>query len=89
MKIRVTFFKLGGKFYETGIVDVGDARLFNGGIPQAIVNNQQILVEGWQGHYHVVVENDHELTPEESVAGEFCLRLFDASVFRGMLKTGG
>jgi hypothetical protein len=87
MLLQVDFYKDTGKWYEGGTVDVGDARPYvTGEIEQALVDKQDILTEGWQGGFYVVVNNATELTSEESQAGLFCMRLYKPSDFYGFKK---
>lgn len=60
--------------------------MFKGNIQQAIVNNQDILTDGWQGNYFVIVDNVADLTPDESQQGHFCKRLYIPSDFKGIKK---
>lgn len=87
MLLQVDFYKESGKWYTGGTVDVGDAKPYvKYEIEQAIVNNQEMLFDGWQGNYYVVVNNATELTLEEAVAGLFCMRLLKPSVFLNLEK---
>jgi hypothetical protein len=60
--IRVDFFKVTGKWYAGGEVNVGRARHWKSPreYMQAIADNQEILSEGWQGQFHVVTDDTHE-----------------------------
>jgi hypothetical protein len=83
MKLQVDFYKESGKWYEGGVVDVGDAKPFvMYEVEQAIVDNQHILYDGWQGGYYVVINNVEPFIDEDS----FCMRLYTPSKFHGIKK---
>jgi len=80
MKIQVDFYKDTGKYYSGGIVDIGDTLAWDtDAVKQAIVDNQRILMDGWQGQYYVVVGN---VSDDDA----FCMRHFGLNDFRGMVK---
>lgn len=78
-KIRVDFYKESGKWYAGGDVLV-EHYLFQEGFKQDIVNNQNILYDGWQGNY-IVVTNNHEDDDN------FAKQVFLPSKFYGIQKT--
>lgn len=87
MKIRVDFFRESGKWYEGGIVDIGDAKLWKGDIQQAIVDNQEILKDGWQNQdYFYVTTRDLPETYDDPEYKEFFIHLFAPHKFRGLKK---
>lgn len=55
-KIRVDFFRESGKWYSGGEVKVNHL-LFEDEFKQDIVDNQEILHDGWQGSYIVVTDD--------------------------------
>lgn len=78
-EIRVDFYKESGKWYGGGNVWVKH-QLFQDGFMQDIVDNQNILNDGWQGRYIVVtddIRND----------GLFSKQVFLPSRFAGITKT--
>jgi hypothetical protein len=77
--IRVDFYKESGKWYAGGNVLVNH-HLFQDGFRQDIVNNQQILFDGWQGNYIVVTDN---LEGDEL----FAKQIFLPSKFNEIYKT--
>lgn len=86
MKIRISFYKPGGKWYSNGIIDIGNAKLYDiQEFKQAIVDNQNILGEHWPGGYHVVVTSTCENEADDNYR-EFFERLFFASEFHGMRR---
>lgn len=84
--IRVDFYKKTGKWYAGGQVNVGNERLWRGeNFLRAIVDNQQILNDGWQGNYHVVTDDLHE-NFEKREYQEFSKAFFEANLFNEMKK---
>lgn len=81
MKIRVDFYKDTGKWYEGGIVDIGDTPGWNtDAVKQAIVNHQNIMGDNWgRDYYYVVVDNVDD-------NDDFCKRLFPQGAFRGIAR---
>lgn len=78
MKIQVNFYRQSGKWYAGGIVDIGSTATWDTSeVKQAIVDNQGILMDGWQGQYYVVVGN-------VSDDDDFCMRHFGYDDFLGM-----
>lgn len=61
VEVQVDFYKLTGKWYAGGRVEIGDARLWKGDLYSAIIKNQQILKPGWEDHFIVVVNDLPEL----------------------------
>ena len=83
MKVKVNFYKQSGKWYAGGIVDIGNVSVHStNALEQAIVDNQGILMDGWQGQYYVVVDN-------VSDDDDFCMRLYVAKAFRGISVSCG
>lgn len=60
MKIRVDWYKPSGKWYAGGEVEVDDSRLYFDDFLQKIVDNQNELIDGWQGGYDVVTSDTEE-----------------------------
>ena len=87
MKIRVDFYKPSGKWYEGGEVKIGEARLWKGDLPQAIINNQNILFDGWQNeeYYYVVTDDIPELFNDPNYK-EFFKALFRPQAFKNLIK---
>lgn len=82
MKIRVDFYKETGKWYEGGIVDIGDTPGWDThAVKQAIVDHQNILGDGWQNqdYYYVVVGNVDD-------NDDFCMRHFKPMDFFGLKR---
>lgn len=85
--IKVDFFKPSGKWYNGGNVNIGNARLWKGDIPQAIVNNQTIISDGWQDtNYYTVVVQDLSENMAKVEYKEFCTALFSPSKFFGLKR---
>lgn len=86
MIIQVDFYKESGKWYEGGKVDVGKAMPWvRDELEQAIVDNQQILLDGWQGEFFVVVNNTE---PFDDKKDHFCMRLYAPSDFNRLKRRG-
>lgn len=85
MIIKVEFYKLTGKYYSGGEVDIGNCKLWSSDFKQTIVNNQNILIDGWQGQYlvHTRDLSIHDLDPAYT---EFYMRIFSPHEFDGMRK---
>ena len=80
MKIQVDFYKQSGKWYEGGVVDIGTTAPWDTGeVIQAVVDNQGMLMDGWQGQYYVVVGN-------VSDDDDFCMRHYMPSDCQGLIK---
>lgn len=64
MKIKVDFFKTGGKWYASCEIDV-ESQLREDSFMQEVVNKQNAMMEGWQGHYFIVISDTatNELDP--------------------------
>lgn len=77
-QIRVDFYKESGKWYAGGEVEV-EHDLFQEEFRQDIVNNQQILHDGWQGNFIVVTNN----LPDDNL---FAMQVFLPSRFLGISK---
>lgn len=87
MDIYVDFFKPGGKWSLGGEVEINDdIYLFSDSFKQEIVNNQNIITEGWQGHYFVVTSDTVENHQNVNYKG-FFKRLFQPWEFAGINKT--
>jgi len=86
MKIRVTWFKSSGKYYTSGEVEIKDGTyLWSPDFEQQLVNNQEIMQDGWQNSdYYYVLTQD---TPESEKHGGFFFNLFPRGSFKGILKT--
>jgi hypothetical protein len=57
MQIQVDFYRLSGKWYAGGLLEIGDVGLHQKeDFMQAVVDGQQILVDSWTAHgeYYVV-----------------------------------
>jgi hypothetical protein len=87
MKIQVDFYKPSGKWHEGGEVEIGNARLWKGDLPQAIVNNQNILTDGWQHYeYYYVITNDIPELFNDPNYKEFFKALFKPEIFGNLYK---
>lgn len=61
IEIKVDWYDLKGKWKYGGIVNIGNARLYKGNIPKAIIKNQKIINKGWEkSKQYIVVINDTE-----------------------------
>ena len=78
--IRVDFYKHSGKWYAGGNVDVGKNCIADIDFKQNLVNNQNILQDGWQRDFYVVT-ND---VPNENKF--FNKKLFLPEEFIGIRK---
>ena len=85
MKIRVDFYKLSGKWAYGGGVEIGETHLWEVAFLQAIVNNQEILHNGWQGRYDVVTNDLYENWRLKEYTG-FFKNIFKANKFAGLKK---
>lgn len=88
MKIWVDFFKPSGKWYLGGEVEMGDARLHMGEpYRQAIVDNQRIMMDGWQHKaYYYVVTRDLAKYDEDPHYTDFNIALFTPDEFIGLKR---
>lgn len=85
-KIQVDFFKESGKWYAGGEVYVGDVtKSLLGDIKQKIVDNQEILGEGWQGNFVVVIRDIEEDFKSKDYTG-FNNAFFYKDEFEGMKR---
>lgn len=85
--IRVDFFRPSGKWYAGDEVNIGEARLWKGDIPQAIVDNQQILSDGWQDEeYYTVVTQDLPENMAKLEYKEFSKAIFSSRKFVGLVR---
>jgi hypothetical protein len=51
IKVNITFYKKSGKFYEKGVVDLGDIEFWDSDLVKpAILKNQKTLVKDWHKH---------------------------------------
>jgi hypothetical protein len=80
MKLKIDFFKMNGKWYTGGTVDVPDETRIST-LPQAIVTYQQLLVENWNEHVEFMVVVDG--TTDD---GSFMKACFMPSAFEGLLR---
>lgn len=88
MQIRVDWFKGTGKWYSGGLVEVGEARLWEPEFKQAIVNNQNNLVDSWvDNEFYVVCSNTQQQDDDPEFTG-FHHVLFKQDAFKGMKKIG-
>ena len=86
MKIKIDFYREGGKWYSGGTVDIENVKLWEvEKFKQTIVNNQNCLTDGWQGNYFVVTQDlpEHDKNPEYT---DFYYRLFHPHEFYGIRK---
>lgn len=87
LEIRVDFYKSTGKWKYGGKVNVGTARLYNGELPQAIVNNQDIIQDGWQDHEgYIVVIDDTAENWENQNYSSFNKAIFFPHEFKGLKR---
>lgn len=87
LEIQVDFYKTTGKWKYGGKVNVGTARLYNGEIPQAIVDYQEIFNDGWQEHEElIVVINDTSENWENPNYSSFNRAVFLPSKFKGLKR---
>lgn len=78
-EVNITFYKESGKYYTSGVATVNHFQ-FEEGYKQDIVNTQNAMRDGWQGHYYVVVSSDDD-------AVGFHEALFFPDEFRNIRKT--
>jgi hypothetical protein len=60
MLVQVNFYKVTGKWYDGGVVDIGDVSPYQPAeVLQAIVKNQKLISEDWFKHneFYVVVDD--------------------------------
>lgn len=87
MKIQVKWFKETGKFYSGGLVEIGNNRLFDEGFKQAIVDNQDNMLDEWVNHgFYVVTDSTEEQDNNPKFTG-FYTYLFHPEAFKGMQKS--
>ena len=78
MLLNINFFKPSGKWYTGGTVEVSSQLYEMDELIQDIVNNQDLLVDGWQGDFDVVIEAVDE--------NDFATHLFKSDRFIGIAK---
>lgn len=87
MNIEVEFYRPTGKYYSGGIVQIpDDCELWHDNFKQEIINNQKILIDGWQGSYYVLTNDTKENFIQRNY-NRFYKRLFQPHEFAGILKT--
>lgn len=87
LTIQVDFYKTTGKWKYGGLVNVGEARMYKGDIPQAIVDNQEIIFDGWQEHEEfIVVINDTAENWENPEYRAFNKAVILPSRFKGLKR---
>lgn len=88
MQIRVDWFKPSGKWYSGGLVEIGDLRIWDDGFKQAIVDNQNELVDEWtvDNDFTVVCSNTEAQDNDPNFSG-FHHILFRLHHFDGMIKS--
>lgn len=86
MKLKVTFYKPTGKLAYEGIVDVGDMKPYKDDVLKIVCDKQNVIMQGQERYFHIVIKNAEELTPEESKAGLFCNRLYLAETNDSHIK---
>lgn len=67
MKLKVTFYKTTGKYYEEGFVTVDPEKIHDRDFVLEIIKNQKIVGHP-EGFYMVVEDTDED--------GPFCQRLY-------------
>jgi hypothetical protein len=85
MIIKIEFYKLTGKYYSSSEVDIGNSKLWDTDFKQVIVNNQNIMIDGWQGSYYVHTR-DLSIHDTDSSYKEFYMRIFSPHEFDGLRK---
>ena len=78
--IYVNFYKPSGKWYASGPVEVSHQLFEVEELKQDIVNNQDILTEGWQDEFVVTID---QINPDDE---PFFARLFPQGAFAGIRK---
>lgn len=79
MLLNINFFRESGKWYSGGVVKVAHQLYDMDELKQDIVNNQEILNDGWQGEFDVMVEAVND--------DNFCTHLFHRDKFSNVSKT--
>ena len=83
-KLRINFFRASGKWAYEATATTNHFS-FEYGFTQDIVNTQDGIRDGWQGEFHVTVENanpDYDCKTEP-----FARRLYKSGDFIGINKT--
>lgn len=83
MMIQVNFYKSTGKWYSGGEVEINELHLWSDNFNQTLVNNQEILINGWQEHDWVVVTSN---IPPGPPRGWFHEHYFPSGSFKGIKK---
>lgn len=88
MKIKVDFYTETGKWYSGGEVEIGEVQFHNRtAFMQAIVNNQELLVDQWvDDRFFVITEDTYENQNDPEFHG-FNQRLFMPADFAGMRRS--
>lgn len=80
LKVKVTFYKRGGKFYSNGYAYVNHF-LFEDEYRQDIVDTQDSLMDGWQNDEFYVTVTEHDDSTQH-----FNERLFMPGAFAGFRR---
>ena len=89
MIIRVDWFEKTGKWAYGGDVQIADGTyLWSDNFKEDIVNNQNIINDGWQeSDYWYILTRNH---PADELSPNFCgfhFYLFEPGSFKGIKKT--
>ena len=88
-QIQVKWFKLSGKYYTSGLVEVNDTHIWEPEFKQAIVDNQTALVDSWTEHdtdWYVMTDSTPEQDADPNFHG-FYTHIFFPGAFKGMKKS--
>ena len=87
MKIRIDWYKESGKWYAGEEIEIsGNYRIWEEEFLQEIVDNQNQLIEGWQGDQFIVVTGDLQKYDEDPNYDKFYHQLFPQGRFLGIMK---
>src|SRR5258707_4529723 len=96
MKILVTWYRSGGKYYTSGEVEIDEAYIWEERFKQLIIDRQKELVDGWQrgpNNYFVVTQDiDSKLAAYENAnpgKTAFHWHLFKPVAFAHIHKSAG
>lgn len=66
MKIRVDFYKPSGKWYTGGLVEIGDAKLWDKNFLDIVWENQDHLQKNYRDYWTIVINDDPEEEKKET-----------------------
>jgi hypothetical protein len=86
MKLQIDFYRETGKWYTGGEIEIPDGLyIWSDEFKQSIVDNQGMLVDGWQDDF-IVVTADHPDNEKDPTYHNFYRHLWVIGSFNGLVK---